>query len=102
MIFDDPQNIEEILKEHTKEHFKFFKKINNFNYLKDPKALQIPIPLEYLQSQEEDVAPSNVVIRNFLINFYDNRIKDFESSRITFKQIYVQWNMFYLNPSYFS
>ena len=102
MIFDDPKTLEETLIEHTREHFKFFKKINNFNYLKDPKSLQVPVPIEFLQSQHEEVTAGNEIIKNFLIEYYDNRIREVKTNQIIFKEVYIQWNMFYLNPSYFA
>ena len=102
MIFDDPKNLEEILTEHTKEHLKFFKKINNFNYLKNPKLLQIPVPIEFLQGSDEEFTTLNEQVKSFLISYYDNRIAEFKNTHITLKEVYIRWNMFYLNPSYFA
>lgn len=101
VIFDDPKNVEEVLKDHTKEHFKFFKKMHNFNFLKDPRALKIPVPQEFLQSQSKEIVASNEIIRNFLKTYYDARIEEFKPNQISFEQKTVDLNLFYLNPAYF-
>lgn len=75
--------------------------MQNFNYMKDPKFLKVPIPIEFLQSLSREVLPSNETIRNFLKIYYDNRIEEFKPNQITYIPVKIDLGGFYLNPAYF-
>ena len=53
-IFDEPNDINLTLIEHTKEYFTFFKKFNNFQFFQKEKELGVPIPKEVFITYEED------------------------------------------------